>query len=322
MPLPDEVVTHPLVLLSVVDHYNRVPKKKNRRVVGVLLGTGGGGKEKKLDITNSFAVPFEEVEGKPDIWYLDHNYLETMFHMYHRVQSKERIVGFYSTGPKIRENDLAVEALMRKYCPNTVMVIVDVRPGVSGIPTTAYGTVDEVEQDGKAIKKTFVHIPSTIGAEEAEEVGVEHLLRDINDASVSTLAQSVSNKMVALAGLKTRLEEIKSYLSAVLEKKLPPSPEIIYNIQVVINLLPNLNVEELVQSMYVKTNDMFMVMYVSSLIRSVIALHSLVNNKIKYSDDEEVKEKQQKIREAEEKKKAEIENKPKKDKFGRVIKKE
>ena len=27
-------MTHPLVLLSVVDHYNRVPKKKNRRVVG------------------------------------------------------------------------------------------------------------------------------------------------------------------------------------------------------------------------------------------------------------------------------------------------
>jgi len=29
-----------------------------------------------------------------------------------------------------------------------------------------------------------VHIPSSIGATEAEEVGVEHLLRDIKDASV------------------------------------------------------------------------------------------------------------------------------------------
>ena len=71
---------------------------------------------------------------------------------------------------------------------------------------------------------------------------MEHLLRDINDPSVSTLAKSVSNKMVALAGLKTRLEEIKSYLTFVLEKKLSPSPDIIYNIQVIINLLPNLNV--------------------------------------------------------------------------------
>ena len=29
---------HPLVLLSVVDHYNRVAKDTSRRVVGVLLG--------------------------------------------------------------------------------------------------------------------------------------------------------------------------------------------------------------------------------------------------------------------------------------------
>jgi hypothetical protein len=33
-----EVVIHPLVLLSVTDHYNRVAKDTRKRVVGVLLG--------------------------------------------------------------------------------------------------------------------------------------------------------------------------------------------------------------------------------------------------------------------------------------------
>ena len=32
-------------------------------------------------------------------------------------------------------------------------------------------------QDGSPASKTFEHLPSEIGAEEAEEVGVEHLLR-------------------------------------------------------------------------------------------------------------------------------------------------
>lgn len=32
-------------------------------------------------------------------------------------------------------------------------------------------------QDGTPTSKTFDHVPSEIGAEEAEEVGVEHLLR-------------------------------------------------------------------------------------------------------------------------------------------------
>ncbi len=34
------VIVHPLVLLSIVDHYNREAKdNKDKRVVGVLLGT-------------------------------------------------------------------------------------------------------------------------------------------------------------------------------------------------------------------------------------------------------------------------------------------
>lgn len=49
------VVVHPLVLLSVVDHFNRMKNVGNaRRVVGLLLGslhhTTG-----ELDISNSFA---------------------------------------------------------------------------------------------------------------------------------------------------------------------------------------------------------------------------------------------------------------------------
>jgi len=46
-------------------------------------------------------------------------------------------------------------------------------------------------QEGKEIQRTFEHVPSSVGALEAEEVGVEHLLRDINDPSVSTLANQV-----------------------------------------------------------------------------------------------------------------------------------
>lgn len=49
---PTNVVVHPLVLLSVVDHYNRVAKDSRRRVVGVLLGETWKG---SVDITNSFA---------------------------------------------------------------------------------------------------------------------------------------------------------------------------------------------------------------------------------------------------------------------------
>jgi 26S proteasome regulatory subunit N8 len=46
------VTVHPLVLLSVTDHYNRVAKNTKKRVVGVLLGQSKG---KSVNVANSFA---------------------------------------------------------------------------------------------------------------------------------------------------------------------------------------------------------------------------------------------------------------------------
>lgn len=47
------VVVHPIVLLSVVDHYKRACSGSKNRAVGVLLGSW---KENNfLDISNSFA---------------------------------------------------------------------------------------------------------------------------------------------------------------------------------------------------------------------------------------------------------------------------
>jgi hypothetical protein len=82
-----EVVIHPLVLLSVTDHYNRVAKDTRKRVVGVLLGTRT---KNRVDITNSFAVPFEEDLSNPTVWFLDHNFLESMFWMFKKVNSKTK----------------------------------------------------------------------------------------------------------------------------------------------------------------------------------------------------------------------------------------
>jgi hypothetical protein len=48
----EKVIVHPLVLLSVTDHYNRVAKDTKKRVVGVLLGEVSHG---ECHVTNSYA---------------------------------------------------------------------------------------------------------------------------------------------------------------------------------------------------------------------------------------------------------------------------
>ena len=42
-----------------------------------------------VNITNSFALPFEEDENNPGIWFLDHNYLENMFGMFKKVNGTQ-----------------------------------------------------------------------------------------------------------------------------------------------------------------------------------------------------------------------------------------
>ena len=54
----EKVVVHPLVLLSIVDNYNRVAKESRKRVVGVLLGSSFKG---TVDVSNSYAGPYSSL---------------------------------------------------------------------------------------------------------------------------------------------------------------------------------------------------------------------------------------------------------------------
>lgn len=162
-------------------------------------------------------------------------------------------------------------------------------------------------QDGTTTTKTFVHTPSIIEAEEAEEIGVEHLLRDIRDVAVGTLSTRITSQLQSLQGLHLRLRDIGQYLQKVLDGELPVNHAILGNLQDVFNLLPNLSTpkttpqingankahtenNDLARAMSVKTNDQLMTIYLSSLIRAITAFHDLIENKIQNRQQQEEKE--------------------------------
>ncbi|KAK5172592.1 proteasome regulatory particle subunit [Saxophila tyrrhenica] len=312
----------PLVLLSAADHYGRSAKGTRKRVVGVLLGQNDG---KSVRVSNSFAVPFEEDEKDPSVWFLDHNYIESMNDMFKKVNAREKLIGWYHSGPKLKASDLEINELFKRYTPNPLLVIVDVQPKDVGVPTDAYFAVDEIKDDGTTTSRTFVHTPSTIEAEEAEEIGVEHLLRDIRDVAVGTLSTRITSQLQSLQGLHLRLQDIGRYLQKVLDGDLPVNHAILGNLQDVFNLLPNLSTpkaeakdlpsvngvvngsvgvtggssenSELARAMSIKTNDQLMAIYLSSLIRAITAFHDLIENKIqnkRTQEDEESKKEEDK----------------------------
>jgi 26S proteasome regulatory subunit N8 len=55
------------------------------------------------------------------------------------------MIGWYHTGPKLRASDQEINDLFKRFIPRPVMVIVDVRAQVVGMPTDAYFAVEEIK---------------------------------------------------------------------------------------------------------------------------------------------------------------------------------
>lgn len=212
-----------------------------------------------------------------------------------KVNARERPVGWYHTGPKLRSSDLEINEIFRKYCINMCPTLLIVDPLASedriGLPFDAFASIDQLNEEGTAAvnstsssgsknQKVFVHLPSVVEAEEAEEIGVEHLLRDVKDNAVTDLSTKITNKLDSLRALQQQLSSIESYLQSVQAGKLPRNPAILYRLQEIFNLLPDVHSPEARKALTVANNDQAMMIFAGSVVRSVIALHELINNKI------------------------------------------
>merc|ERR1712142_1179709 len=150
------------------------------------------------------------------------------------------------------------------------------------------------------------HLSVEIGAEEAEEVGVEHLCRDVFNNTQGTLSQKIASQIKGLKGFGQKLEQIGQYLNDVAAGKLPMNYKIIYGLQDIFNLLPDVTGIEFNKAMQQVSNDQMLIVYLASMIKSVIALHNLIDNKLDMNEkereeekkDEEARKKKQEEKEA------------------------
>lgn len=108
---------------------------------------------------------------------------------------------------------------------------------------------------------------------------MEHLLRDIKHSTTTTLSTRVSEQLASLRGLQSRMLEIRDYLLSISKAEAPINHQIVYHLQDALNLLPDLDDPHKTKAFTTNTNDQLLVVYLSSLLRAVVALHALVDNK-------------------------------------------
>jgi 26S proteasome regulatory subunit N8 len=108
-------------------------------------------------VLTPYPVPFEEDEKDPSVWFLDHNYVESMNDMFKKVNAREKLIGWYHSGPKLRASDLEINELFKRYTPNPLLVIIDVQPKEVGVPTDAYFAVEEIKDVSLTIQMLKGH---------------------------------------------------------------------------------------------------------------------------------------------------------------------
>jgi 26S proteasome regulatory subunit N8 len=69
--------------------------------------------------------------------------------MFKKINAREKLIGWYHSGPKLRASDLEINELFKRYTPNPLLVIIDVQPKEAGVPTDAYFAVEEIKDVGR-----------------------------------------------------------------------------------------------------------------------------------------------------------------------------
>jgi len=237
------------------------------------------------------------------------------------LQARERIVGWYSTGARLRPADADIHDLVGGYVAGSgteaVALMCEVSPkeGQGGLPVAAFAALDEAPAAGGGAgpgrpRRVFVNVATEVGATEAEEVGVEHLLRDVKDAAASRLGADLAGVSAGVRGLGGRLRALAGYAAAVAEGRLPPNHELLAEIQTALSLLPSLGgvdggggvggglggpprageeapaagptpapAASLPAALSSRSTDMMLAVYAGAAVRAVLALHALVDNR-------------------------------------------
>ena len=69
--------------------------------------------------------------------------------MMRKINSREKIIGWYSTGPEIKQSDIQINEILRRYNTNPVFIVIRVQDETQiALPTEAYFTREETTSEG------------------------------------------------------------------------------------------------------------------------------------------------------------------------------
>eukprot|EP00745_Piridium_sociabile_P035841 TRINITY_DN63206_c0_g3_i1.p1 TRINITY_DN63206_c0_g3~~TRINITY_DN63206_c0_g3_i1.p1 ORF type:complete len:287 (+),score=77.73 TRINITY_DN63206_c0_g3_i1:39-863(+) len=262
---------HPVVMFGVVDAYER-RKEQAKRVIGTLLGTCEKG---VVEVTNCFAVPFDESEDEVAV---DIEYARNMYELHRKVNSSEIIVGWYSTGSEVSVHSVLIHEYYSREVKNPIHLTVDTimrkgRMNMKAFISTVIGV------PGKTTGTMFTPVQVQINSYDAEQTGLEVLQQGKgNTKRTVTVPSELCQVETATSRLRAMLQHVIEYIDNVLSGKITADPTMGRSLQDLVSCIPNIDPSKFENMLNSNMKDLLMVMYLAQLTRSQLLLHENLSN--------------------------------------------
>lgn len=257
---------HPLVLFNICDSYVRRPDQADR-VIGTLLGSVSA--DGTVDIKNSYAVPHSE---SSDQVALDIEYHHNMFASHQKVNPKEVIVGWYSTGLGVSGGSALIHDFYSREVTNPVHLTVDTSFTNGEASIKAYVSVS-LSLGDRQLAAQFQEIPLDLRMIEAEQVGFDILKK----TAVDKLPNDLEGMEASMEHLHALIEDVYKYVDGVVEGRETPDNNIGRFINDTLATIPKMPPAVFDKVFNDKIQDNYALVYLASLTRTQLSIAEKLN---------------------------------------------
>ncbi|CAM6095491.1 unnamed protein product [Calypogeia fissa] len=257
---------HPTVLFNICDSYIR-RNDQQERVIGTLLGSVSS--DGTVDIRNSYAVPHNESSEQVAV---DIDYHRNMFDLHQRVNAKEVIVGWYSTGAGVSGSDALIQDFYAREVTNPVHLTVDTTFSDEKACIKAYVSTNLTLGD-RQLAAQFHEIQLDLRLIEAERIGFDVLKK--------TVVDKLPNDLEGLEGtiqrLHTMIDTVFSYVDGVVEGRVAPDNAVGRYLADTMAVVPRITPDAFDKLFNDSVQDVLLVLYLANLTRTQLSLAEKLN---------------------------------------------
>jgi|EP01083_Nonionella_stella_P232284 translation initiation factor 3 subunit F len=292
------VVVHPMVLLSILDHHTR-RQDGELRVIGTLLGRRDG---EKVEVTNCFAVPHAE---RGDEVAIGKDFNRQMLALHLRANRNETVVGWYATAFPNEDEDAEnsnnqydnnciadTSSLIHEFyageCEDTIMdspihLVVDTSLVEDTIALKAYLS-SAVVLDGETLANLFHELKLVLKSSESERIVLDQMIKNLGASDDAETAIEEKKDVEAESGLRISMEKLLSmletaseYIGKVVDGEVEADDGIGRQIADTLSSVPRIR-PEMFDKMYNDSlQDLLMVTYLSNITRTQLSISEKLN---------------------------------------------